>query len=135
MKVKQLVLVVVVSILSAFAGVYIYGKFFRGGASAGLGQPVDGKLPVNYASFFDNKGNAAEPTDFTKASQSAVPAVVHIKTKIPAKQVTNDLPNSRGRDPFEDFFGDFLAAVWVRKSFLSKELPAAVLSSARMDIL
>ncbi len=107
MKVKQLVLVVVVSVLSAFAGVYIYGKFFRS-SSAGLGLPVDGKLPVNYASFFDNKGNAAEPTDFTKASQSAVPAVVHIKTKIPAKQVTNDLPNSRGgRDPFEDFFGDF----------------------------
>ncbi|HTG56457.1 MAG TPA: hypothetical protein VL943_09330, partial [Niabella sp.] len=72
MKVKQLVLVVVVSVLSAFAGVYIYGKFFRS-SSAGLGLPVDGKLPVNYASFFDNKGNAAEPTDFTKASQSAVP--------------------------------------------------------------
>lgn len=106
MKVKQLLLVVVISLLSAFAGVYIYGKFFRG-PSATLGVPVDGKLPVNYASFFDNKGNAAEPTDFTKASQSAVPAVVHIKTKIPAKKLTNDLPNSRGGDPFEDFFGDF----------------------------
>jgi len=112
MKVKQLVLVVIVSVLSAFAGVYIYGKFFRGPA-ASLGMPLDGKLPVNYAGFLDDKGNAAEATDFTKASQSAVPAVVHIKTKIPAKQLTNDLPNSRNRssDPFEDFFGDFFGGM------------------------
>ena len=113
MKVKQLLLVVVISILSAFAGVYIYGKFFRSAESAGLGMPMDGKLPVNYASFFDSKGNAAEPTDFTKASTSAVPAVVHIKTKIPAKKLSNDLPNSRGGsgDPFEDFFGDFFGGM------------------------
>ncbi|GAB3010189.1 Do family serine endopeptidase [Niabella terrae] len=108
MKVKQLILVVVISLLSAFAGVYIYGKFFRS-PSASFGAPVDGKMPVNYASYLENKGNGAEPTDFTKASQTAIPAVVHIKTKIPAKKVTNDLPNSRSRgyDPFEDFFGDF----------------------------
>lgn len=106
MKVKQLLLVVLISVLSAFTGVYIYGKFFRG-PSATIGVPVDGKMPVNYTSFFTNNGDAAESTDFTKASQSAVPAVVHIKTKIPARKITNDLPNSRSGDPFEDFFGDF----------------------------
>lgn len=111
MKIKQLLLVVVVSILSAFAGVYIYGKYFRGVTST-IGVPVDGKMPVNYANFVDQDGKAAVPTDFTKASQSAVPAVVHIKTKIPAKKLTNDLPNRRGNgDPFEDMFGDFFGGM------------------------
>ncbi|WP_346237323.1 trypsin-like peptidase domain-containing protein [Niabella insulamsoli] len=112
MKFKQLLFIVVISVLSAFGGVYIYGKFFRG-ASNGIGTTMDGKLPVNYASFFDNNGNAADPTDFTKASQSAVPAVVHIKTKIPARKLSNDLPNSesRGYDPFEDFFGDMFGGM------------------------
>ncbi len=107
MKMKQLLLVVVISILSAFGGMYIYGKYFKGITST-LGVPVGGKLPVNYANFIDEDGKAAVPSDFTKASQSAVPAVVHIKTKIPAKKLTNELPNRRGSvDPFEDFFGDF----------------------------
>lgn len=107
MKAKQILLVVLVSVLSAFAGMWIYGKFFRSSDSM-VGQPVDGKLPANYASFFDSKGSVADPTDFTKASATAIPAVVHIKTKIPAKKITNNLPNSRsrGNDPFEDFFGD-----------------------------
>jgi serine protease Do len=35
---------------------------------------------------------------------SATPAVVHIKTKTKARQVTNNLP--RGRNPFSDLFGD-----------------------------
>lgn len=106
MKAKQILLVVVVSMLSAFAGIFLYGKFARNSGPS-VGGPTDGKLPANYASFFDNNGNAAEPTDFTKAAESAVPAVVHIKTKIPAQKITNNLPN-RGRsgDPFDDFFGD-----------------------------
>lgn len=105
MKLKQLLLVIAVSVVSAFAGVFLYAKFARGGST--VGAPTDGKLPANYAAFFDSNGMAAEPTDFTKASQSAIPAVVHIKTKIPAKKLSNNLPN-RGRsgDPFDDFFGD-----------------------------
>ncbi|MFT4092507.1 MAG: trypsin-like peptidase domain-containing protein [Niabella sp.] len=107
MKVKQLLLVVLVSVLSAFAGLYIYGRFFKSPTSS-FGAPINGKLPANYASFTDANGNAAAPTDFTKASVSAIPAVVHIKTRIPAKKITNNIPNSRGSsgDPFEDFFGD-----------------------------
>lgn len=106
MKLKQLLIVALVSVLSAFAGVYIYGKYFRGNADTSVGMPIDGKLPANYAGFFDSKGNAAEPTDFTKAAESAIPAVVHIKTKIPAKKVTNNLPNRRGNDEM-DFFDQF----------------------------
>jgi serine protease Do len=107
MKLKQLLLVVLLSVLSAFAGIYIYGKFFRSNAFS-VGEPINGKLPANYAGFFDSKGNGAEPTDFTKASESAIPAVVHIKTKIPAKKITNNIPNSnKGNDEMEDFFNQF----------------------------
>lgn len=101
MKARQILLVILVSVLSAFAGMWVYGKFFRS-SDFTVGMPVDGKLPANYASFFDKSGNAAEPTDFTSASATAIPAVVHIKTRIQAQA----RQNQRSRDPFEDFFGD-----------------------------
>lgn len=44
------------------------------------------KITRELCGFFDSNGTAAEPTDFTKASQSAIPAVVHIKTKITGKK-------------------------------------------------
>ena len=103
MKARQILLVILVSVLSAFAGMWAYGKFFRSTNSV-AGMPADGKLPANYASFFDKSGNAAEPTDFTKASETAIPAVVHIKTRIPAQ--ARQQQQQRSRDPFEDFFGD-----------------------------
>jgi len=107
MKFKQLLLVVLVSVLSAFGAIYIYGKFFKT-SDVSFGTPINGKLPANYASFTDEKGNVISPTDFTKASVSAIPAVVHIKTRIPAQKISNNIPNSRGNgnDPFNDFFGD-----------------------------
>ncbi|MEP6700764.1 MAG: trypsin-like peptidase domain-containing protein, partial [Bacteroidota bacterium] len=49
---------------------------------------------------------AGEPIDFTKAASSAVPAVVHIKTKIPAKKVNNQLPRNRNNS-MEDLFDQF----------------------------
>jgi len=67
------------------------------------GTQEPGKLPVNYAGFFDGT-KAAGAVDFTAASTSATPAVVHIKTKTKARQVTNNLP--RSRNPFSDLFGD-----------------------------
>lgn len=101
MKARQILLVILVSVLSAFAGMWVYGRFFRSIDSM-VGMPADGKLPANYASFFDKSGNAAEPTDFTSASATAIPAVVHIKTRIQAQA----RQNQRSNDPFEDFFGD-----------------------------
>jgi len=72
-------------------------------------QTADGKLPVNYAGYLDNvSGAPADPVDFTKAAAAAVPAVVHIKTKIPAKKIVNELPNSRsGGSSMEDMFNQF----------------------------
>lgn len=106
MKLKQLLIVILLSVASAFGAVFLYGKFFKNGAEVNVGKPINGKMPANYAAFFDSNGNAAQPTDFSKAAESAIPAVVHIKTKVPAKRITNNLPNQRSNDPFEDFFGD-----------------------------
>ncbi|MBL0335047.1 MAG: trypsin-like peptidase domain-containing protein [Chitinophagaceae bacterium] len=105
MKWKQLILVVAVSAVSAVSSVWIYGKLSH--QPAGLVQVSDGKLPANYAGFFENGSPSGEPVDFTKAAASAVPAVVHIKTKIPAKKISNQLPRVRGNNNMEDFFDQF----------------------------
>ncbi|RXK85343.1 Do family serine endopeptidase [Filimonas effusa] len=100
MKLKSILLVIAISATTAILSVWGYGKWMQK-QYAGSQEP--GKLPVNYAGFFD-KDAPAGPVDFTAASNSATPAVVHIKTRTKAKQVTNNLPNRRS--PFSDFFGD-----------------------------
>jgi S1-C subfamily serine protease len=61
-----------------------------------------GRIPANYAGLFDsNKAFGEAPADFTQASQSAVPAVVHITTVIKSSS-TNNIRKS----PFSDLFGD-----------------------------
>ncbi|MFN2456669.1 MAG: trypsin-like peptidase domain-containing protein [Chitinophagaceae bacterium] len=104
MKLKQLLLIVTISAVTAVGSVWTYNKFFD--QDAVIGSAEKG-LPVNYAGFFDGKGIPAEAVDFTKAANTAVPAVVHIKTKIPAKKLSNDVPRRRGMfdDWIEDFFG------------------------------
>ncbi|HEX7846648.1 MAG TPA: trypsin-like peptidase domain-containing protein [Chitinophagaceae bacterium] len=105
MKLKQLLLVVAISAVSAVGSVMIYGKLTN--KSQGFAQVTDSKLPANYAHFTGDATNPADPIDFTKAAGAAVPAVVHIKTKIPAKRVSNNLPRSRSNsmdDWFEQFF-------------------------------
>ena len=100
MKLKNIFLVVLVSAATSLFSVWGYNQWQQK-QSTGIQEP--GKLPVNYAGFFEGDKTAGT-IDFTAASASATPAVVHIKTKIKAKQVTNDLP--RGRNPFSDLFGD-----------------------------
>jgi Do/DeqQ family serine protease len=108
MKIKQLLLVAGVSALSAIGSVLLYEKFSNSRHSGLFSQSQDGKLPVNYAGFLENAapgGNDA--VDFTKAANAAVPAVVHIKTKIPAKRITNQLPNSQRGNGIDDLFDQF----------------------------
>jgi len=66
-----------------------------------VGAQEAGKLPVNYAGFFDKNNNNAGPVDFTAAATSSAPAVVHIKTRTKQRQVSNNLPKQR--NPFSDF--------------------------------
>jgi Do/DeqQ family serine protease len=98
-------LVVGISAVSAVTSVWVYGKINRNHAS--YVQSASGNLPVNYAGFFDNVAGAGDPIDFTKAANAAVPAVVHIKTKIAAKKVNNQLPRNNRNGSIEDLFDQF----------------------------
>ena len=94
MKWRQLLLVVAVSAVSAVGSVWCYSKFVN---PKSVSISADAKLPGNYAGFIDKNNVAApgEPVDFTQAADAAVPAVVHVKTKIPAKKASNQLPRNR----------------------------------------
>ncbi len=101
MKLKSVFLVVLISAATAVLSVWGYSKYVQSEYSDA--STSNGKLPVNYAGFFGT--NAPGSTvDFTAAASSATPAVVHIKTRTKARQVTNNLPKSS--NPFSDFFGD-----------------------------
>ncbi len=106
MKFKQYLLVVAISVTSALAGVWAYNKIAVK-QTAIIGSNENG-TPANYAGFFDGKtGFTSETVDLTKAASAAVPAVVHIKTKIPAKKLTNNVPQHRsnnGGGVFDDWF-------------------------------
>ena len=104
MKWKQILVIVAISSASAVGSVALYNKI-NNRQEIVVGEARD-KMPVNYAKFFDSNSTAADPIDFTKAANAAVPAVVHIKTKIPARKVTNDLP-SRRNNSMDDFFDQF----------------------------
>ena len=78
MKLKNVFLVVAISIATSLLSVWSYGTWLR---KQTVTIQNDGKLPVNYAGFFD-KNTPAGITDFTAAATSATPTVVHIKTKI-----------------------------------------------------
>src|SRR6266540_960414 len=102
MKLKQLLLIVSISAGSAVASVWGYNKLAYHQAAF---VQTQGGLPVNYAGFFD-KNTSGDPVDFSKAANASVPSVVHIKTKIPAKKVSNDLPRNRGNG-FDEWFNQF----------------------------
>ncbi len=101
MKLKNILLVVLISASTAVLSVWGYGKWMEN--KYGITQEA-GKLPVNYAGFFDKNNNNAGPVDFTAAATSSAPAVVHIKTRTKQRQVSNNLPKQK--NPFSDFFGD-----------------------------
>ncbi len=100
MKLRQIFLIVLISATTALLSLWGYNRWI-GANVAGIQE--NSKLPVNYAGFYDNN-KVPGAVDFTAASVAATPAVVHIKTKTKAKQVTNNIP--RGRNPFADLFGD-----------------------------
>ncbi|MBI1344130.1 MAG: PDZ domain-containing protein [Terrimonas sp.] len=106
MKWKQILLIVAVSSISAIASVWGYNRFAPNRTYTL--QSANGKLPANYAGFFDGKvGDIGAPIDFTQAASTAVQAVVHIKTKIPAQKVSNDIPRQRRGGMFDDLFDQF----------------------------
>lgn len=99
---KNGLVIVGISATTALASVWGYGKFVE---NQQAGVQEDGKLPVNYAGFLGNPNNAAVGSiDFTAAATTGTPAVVHIKTRTKAKQISSN--QRRQRNPFADMFGD-----------------------------
>ncbi len=108
MKFKQLAFTVFFSALTTLGVVWGYGKYIKNSNTYG-GQTV-GVLPGNYpkqTGFGDGSSLPPGAVDFTVPAQAATPAVVHIKTKTNAKQISNSLPKTqRQQNPFSDLFGD-----------------------------
>ncbi|HET9744232.1 MAG TPA: trypsin-like peptidase domain-containing protein [Chitinophagaceae bacterium] len=103
MKFKNVLLIVAISSGSAIASVWGYSKFTDKKVVA---IQSESKLPANYAGFFDGTTTTtATNIDFTQAANTSVQAVVHIKTKIAAQKVSNDLPR-RNRGTIDDWFDD-----------------------------
>ena len=101
MNFKTVATMVAISATTAIVSVWGVSKF-SAYQQAGFQDP--NKLPFNYAGFYNNNNAPAVAVDFTPAATTAVPAVVHIKTKIKEKQISGG--GSRGRNPFSDFFGE-----------------------------
>jgi serine protease Do len=103
MNFKNVLAIVGISITTTLASIWGVGKLSGSHTAEFIQQP--GKLPANYAGFFegDKASNQVLPVDFTAAAAAATPAVVHIKTRIGARTVTNAQPR---RSPFADLFGD-----------------------------
>ncbi|MBP6430409.1 MAG: trypsin-like peptidase domain-containing protein [Ferruginibacter sp.] len=107
MKIKQVLFTVGISAVTALGVMWGYSKFTKNNNTY-AGQEK-GSMPSNYkyAGFFDGDAPPGQTADFTAPSAAAIPAVVHIKTKTNAKQVTNSLPKrNMPNNPFSDFFGD-----------------------------
>lgn len=99
MKIKQIVAVVLLSAATTLGTIFAYNHFSAGPRAV---QSDLGRIPANYAGLFDsNKTFGEPPADFSQASQSAVPAVVHITTVIKGSNT-----NNIRRSPFSDLFGD-----------------------------
>jgi Do/DeqQ family serine protease len=102
MRAKQVVAVILISASTAVATMWGYDHF-TGGPKTYFYSQDSGKVPSNYAKFFEGKEGraAAGPVDFTDAASAATPATVHIKTKT-VRTVSNNLPK---HNPFSDLFG------------------------------
>lgn len=112
MKFKQILGVIVISAVTSVLTFWGYSKFTYDNTyfyKASNGND-SGKLPVNYAGFSGLDGLTAANMDFVPAASAAIPATVHIKTKM-TSTASNNLPR---RSPFgdlfdldiEDFFGE-----------------------------
>ena len=100
MKFKQILLIAATSLASAFMGLVIYSRLFEIRVFV---YDLKDDLPAHYSKYTDQTNGITESLDFTKAASNAVPAVVHIKTKIPAKTIRS---GNNGSDDFlSQFFG------------------------------
>lgn len=86
------------SFTSAMAAIGLYSHYHTNTVAANQASPA----PPSHFVSLPMAVNSAQPVDFRYAAAVATPAVVHIKSTIKAAPVAM----RRGRDPFQDFFGD-----------------------------
>ncbi len=103
MKTKQILSIVLISIVTSAATFWGYNKFVQKDAYVYPSKvnSEQGKDPINYTGF-DGTTGTENPIDFTQAAGIAIPATVHIKTKA-TRTATNNLPR---KSPFGDMFPD-----------------------------
>ncbi len=98
MNLKQLLPTIAISAIVSTASVVVYGGFVQKDRPVKqLSTSGQGKL-VGY----QEHGNGGGPVDFTQAASNAAPAVVHIKTQLALRKVSNSQPKE---DPFAQLFG------------------------------
>lgn len=100
MKFKQILLIAATSLASTFIGIYIYSRAFEKRVFV---SDIKEYLPAHYSKYTNQTNGITESLDFTKAASIAVPAVVHIKTKTPAKTIHSEEDGSN--DFLSQFFG------------------------------
>jgi Do/DeqQ family serine protease len=93
---KQILPIIGISAFTAVSSVVVYNKITT--PKAGADYMNNNRIPANYANY-SPMGTDGAPLDFTQAAQTAVPAVVHIKTKTAAKKIS---ASNKQRDPFFD---------------------------------
>src|SRR6202048_1877100 len=99
MKAKQVVAVILISASTAVATMWGYNHVTSGRTY--YYSQDSGKVPANYAKFFEGNKAGAAPLDFSDAASAAIQETVHIKKKT-VRTVSNNLPK---RNPFSDLFG------------------------------
>lgn len=106
MKLKQIFFTVAISAVTALAVIWGYGTYVKN-SNTYAGQQ-EGVMPANYkyAGLLDGGTPPGATIDFIAPAQAATPAVVHIKTKTNAKQVSNNLSKRQPNNPFSDLFDD-----------------------------
>lgn len=106
MKLKHVFFTVLISAITALGVVWAYSNYAK--ANNTFGGQEKGTIPANYklAGLPDNNTTPPGAVDFTEPAATALPTVVHIKTKTNAKQVSNNLPRTQPKNPFSDLFDD-----------------------------
>lgn len=100
MKFKSILTVVLISAATTLLTLWGYKEFSNDSSYTYESFGRDsGKAPANYAGF-DGFNNLSSNIDFIPAAEAAIPATVHIKTKV-TRTATNNLPR---RSPFGDLF-------------------------------
>lgn len=100
MKAKHILVMIIVSAVTAVTSVFLYSKFTK---NSQLISQTQAQLPVNYAGFDGSGIPGSGPVDFESAASATTPAVVHIKTKTNPTQTSNQ---HKKKNPFGEVFGD-----------------------------